>query len=512
MSNDTKTAKGGGGGSNQDIAQSGFFQEFFAEELKPNGDAIDAGKPSEKSQPASGATGDATEAPKDGETPPTTNPADGEKPLEGGKPPADPASGGGEQKPEGDKPKPKARAQTIAEEALGIDAPDSDAGTQDAPSQAAPVSVGDVAAVAAEAAVRAVGKVRSEAATEPTPKPGDDGLTDEVRRHQLVYEELSRQNPKKYTDIAKRLSKFQQAERAYADAWERENPGSVFNADDTQHAKWYASNSVAVDREDFDDARISVRAREIVSREVQPKQAAMEREMERSRVEPEAHHAGQSVAAAIFEAVTQKPLTPEAARALPDQDPAAAEVALAVDARFTPVARIIPLMYAGLVDTSKPDVAPIANAARQMLGAFEADLQSTPKAALVRDGKAWVPLSTFYGMSAADRAKHWAVGPGDIVKYVSRAASAEAKRLHKEHESRLERLATARGWVKPAAQNTEQVKPQAADGGSAPSQAPSAGKTTSPSPGVSKVVGAAREPSTQEPVDPLAAVWKSMRL
>jgi hypothetical protein len=294
MSNDTKTAKGGGGGSNQDIAQSGFFQEFFAEELKPKGDASDAGKPEEKSQPASGATGDATEAPKDGETSPTPKPADGEKPPEGGKPPADPAAGGGEQKPEGDKPKPKARAQTIAEEALGIDAPDSDAGTQDAPSQAAPVSVGDVAAVAAEAAVRAVGKVRSEAATELTPKPGDDGLTDEVRRHQSVYEELSRQNPKKYTDIAKRLSKFQQAERAYADAWERENPGSVFNADDTQHAKWYASNSVAVDREDFDDARISVRAREIVSREVQPKQAAMEREMERSRVEPEAHHAGQS--------------------------------------------------------------------------------------------------------------------------------------------------------------------------------------------------------------------------
>lgn len=484
-----------GGDVRDDIRGTGWLQQMFPDQFpqqKP-----DAGDPPKVDEPASG-------DPKPGNAENAKPEAPGEAKPESKEAPGAEAKPGASEKKE--EPKPAAPTESAAASALGLEpvAPKTPADPQPTKQQ---VDVSAVAEAAAEAATRTIGKMAPP--NQPKAQEADE-LTDDVKKALPVLEEMERINPGKYKDVAKRLSKFQRQEAAYAEQWERSHQGQAFNADDEEHAAWYARNEVKVDRGDRDDARVSIRAREVAKKEIAPQQERIERELARVRVEPAARQAASAVTGEVFRAFSKENLTPESFQKLQQEDPDAADVAMEVDATYRPVAEAVPLLYHGVIDASDPEVAPVAKAARKMLSAFEGELSSLDPSRLVRGGKRWVPMAKFISMSPSDQASSWAVGPDEIVSYVRNVAVAEAKGMHAKRVEAIESRARARGWVKASGSNTGNQQAQTPSSQPASNANASASGGKSPSPGVGKVGDVTPATTTPGGSDPLAPLWNLM--
>ena len=461
------------------------------------------------------AIGKKPENPPTSDSPPGDQPAD-DKPKGESAAPADNAPKAGDNPPpkdaapkSDDPPKDQGAKQDPAPAAkLDEPAKKADAPKEDAPRKREPDV--DVAQVAADAAARAASQTveRLTAAEAKREKQVTEELPPELRKHAAVFAELERMDPAKYKDIGKRKAAFMDAEQRRADEWERENPGKVYNSDDEEHAAWYAKNEPKLSKDDFDEARITVKARAIVQEEVAPKTRQLERELARVRTEPAAQRAEDELVDAVVDAVAPGKKGAEAIAALAESDPDAAEIAQTVAAELRPVAKAIPLLYNGVVDFDANN--PSHRSAKQVFQALESDLAKSDPSGLVRDGRRWVPLDQYVKMSAAEQSRAWAVGPDDVVRAAKFLAVNYAKRSYKERQDRFEALAAKRGYAKAAAPNPPPSGDKAPKDDPKPAPSDDKRERRSPASSASAVSGVGSGSSAPAGNDPLSPLWSKM--
>lgn len=472
----------GGGAVRDALKDAPWFQSIVEETIGKKPDASAA--PNDDTKPA-----DESQTKAD-EQPDTKALVAGDKPPEGDK-----AAG---TKPDGDTP-PKAQEQKA-------EAP------SDPPPRKREQPEVDVAKVAAEAASRAASQTveRLTAAEAKREQQVAEELPPELKKHAQVFAELERMDPAKYKDIGKRKAAFIVAETKRAEEWECNNPGKVYNADDEEHAAWYAKNEPQLSKDDFDEARITVKARAIVQEEVAPRTRQLERELARVRTEPDARRAEEELVDAVVDAVAPGKKGAEAIATLAESDPDAAEIAQSVAAELRPVAKAIPMLYNGVVDFDQNN--PTHRSAHQVFRALEDDLAKSDPASLVRDGRRWVPLDQYIKMNAAEQSRAWAVGADDVVRAAKILAVNYAKRTYKERQDRFEALAAKRGYAKAPASN-----PPPSDSGKQKHDAPpptndDKRERRSPASSASSVSGSGSGSNSEPTNEPLAPLWSVMGL
>lgn len=102
--------------------------------------------------------------------------------------------------------------------------------------------------------------------TAPVDELGEDDRAD---YEALVF--LEQQDPKKYAGKAAEFVDFTKKNYAYQDAWLDKNPGKDFNADDEEHAEWYAANQPkGIERKVIDEAKDDIRIERMVEKRMAP--------------------------------------------------------------------------------------------------------------------------------------------------------------------------------------------------------------------------------------------------
>lgn len=372
----------------------------------------------------------------------------------------------------------------------------------------APVDVESVAAkAAAEAAARVAAIQQSSRQEEKKPEPDP-----KTKRQEAIYAKLEELNPNAYRGIGQRMTEFARKEEARAEAWEKENPGKVYDADDEEHQAWYSANQPKIDPDDFEDAKVEVRVQAAESRiqeRIKPEVEKVNRRLDEESIKPVEQQAAVAVTSNIFKTfVPEGEMTKKAVEEWRDSDPISFEVASQIDSAYRPVVRVVPKLYRGVVQFDNNDQTHIA--ARKMVSDMESELADVEPSELEKDGRQWLPISEFYKIPTNQRSRFWCVSEADITNYVALRAANEAKlerdRRVKEFEERASRLgftkakasdATQNGQAKPA--QTTQQEPQK-------KQEVSKSPSTGAAPASDGKTGAKQDGSN----DPLGPLWSRM--
>ena len=336
----------------------------------------------------------------------------------------------------------------------------------------APVDVQAVATAAASAAVQA----QRELDQSRSQKTEAEEYPDDVKKQLSVYAELHRENPEKYTaDLPKRMAKFVKEEQAYADKWEKENPGQTFDSEAEDHQDWYESNQPKIDKDDFEEARIAAKARKIIASEVEPKRQKLETEVEKGQLEPKLMAQAKAIGADILKSVApfEGEMTGEVIEKVKEDDPIAFEVAANVDNFMAATVYNGGLLWNGMQDFNPGDQSHVM--ARQVLTEMEGELGKLDQGDLVRNGKPWVPVGRYMHMSATDQARYYTTEFGDLVNYIRHFAGPKmAKQVYEkrmsESKSLVEKMAPKLGFKKSEEGESSQKPPERSEQHERPSR------------------------------------------
>ena len=91
-------------------------------------------------------------------------------------------------------------------------------------------------------------------------------LTEKDKKYIAVLEQMAKEKPTQYGDIAVKHMRYLQKEEGYIRKWLEDNPGEEFNSEDEQHSEWYQRNEVKFDQEDFDEAHEAILEERILSK------------------------------------------------------------------------------------------------------------------------------------------------------------------------------------------------------------------------------------------------------
>lgn len=389
--------------------------------------------------------------------PPPTPPAEPKK--EDAPPPA--AAAPEAQPPAPDKPKPKRRPPQP-------------------PAQPAGLTAEDAARIAAET-VKAVMPQQD--------APVDD-LPDDLRRQEGVYKELESLYPDKYRGILRKVAGFRKAEVVRADAWEAANPGRMYNADDPEHAEWYAKNQPKVDPDDIEEARFEVRYRKRRERDLDPKLKEAERTITQLRAEPQAEAAvgefGRSVFSAIDPSTVQ---SKEAYEKWATENPVVVEIAKEVVQPVGDVVRAASLLWDGATDFNPKD--PSHDRARNYLTQLESEIVESGEELTDNAGRRWVPIAEYLKTPANKRAGLFTTTKQNLVRYIALNVADQVKAAAKERLSLIEKYAQKMGFVRQSnspnvPSSTPSQQPSQPSRPAAPIASPSvgAGEGTPPSAGI----------------------------
>lgn len=390
------------------------------------------------------------------------------------------------------KPAPAAEAQPPAEAAKPVPVK-----IRQTPKPQVGITKEDAAQIAASTVAEFT---RQQAAARPQ-EQAEDALPDDLKRMAPLYSEMERLFPDKYKPgTAQRIAKFRDAELQRADKWEAEHPGSVYNAEDDEHADFYSKHQPKIDPEDIDEARFEVRYKSRIQRDIEPQIQEAQRTTQYLRSEPEARTVAESAGTELVAL-----MLPEGSKATPDvikewaeKDPITAEVATEVAKNVKPVVYAMSLLWDGVQKFDERNEA--HTAARQLLTSFESELSAQdPEALADQAGRPWVPLAQYAKLDARQQQQVFTTTKEHLARFAAIKASQFAKNSAKQRVEIAESYAKRMGYSKADASVVAQQAVQQQSNPPVKINSPSigAGNPTPPSAGAAKSGGA---PAT----DPMA--------
>lgn len=294
------------------------------------------------------------------------------------------------------------------------------------------------------------------------------------------------------------------AEQSYIEAWQKENPGQKYNPNSNEHDAWYEKNlppwmEEAAERgaQLAKDEAIEARVREKLAKEHEPlKEKLAKLELlntERNVREVAPRQINQGIGAAIH-ALNPELVNLKEGQTIEAVDPVAHQVMLRAGPQIAHETHAALMLFASRGE-SLPDGDPMRGKIIGAAVAMEKEISEASEAdRTASDGRTFVGLNEWAGLTEAEQAKHWTVTGEMVAMKLASGIAREAKAIYDQENDRMEKLAEARGWKK--ADSTNGSKP-ASDGISSEDNE-DAGKPRSPSTAATTVIkpGAGGEAKT----------------
>lgn len=287
-------------------------------------------------------------------------------------------------------------------------------------------------------------------------KPIDD--VPQSRRSEWESISKAEESGSAHKGAAQTALNFFNAEAEYVKDWMDKHPGEKFSADDEEHDAWYENHEPAWMEKAVDDGshliereklRKEIRddlEKEVVTPLKQQLSKTEMREVERTveRVAPTTINQGIAMAVNAM----NPDLLKEGVK-IPETDPVAHDVLLRVGPKIAHETQAALMLFATRGESMSPKD-PLFQKIVSTSAQLEADiLETSEKDRTTPDGRTFVKLDEWAGMTEAQQAKHWTV-TGDIVAMqLANESAEEAKKLYASENERLQKLAKSRGWTIP---------------------------------------------------------------
>jgi len=311
----------------------------------------------------------------------------------------------------------------------------------------------------AEIAAQAAARVAPPQSTKQPDTPAFE-LPPELKPMEDVYSELEKINPQKYAGIARKQAEFMQKEVAYAEQWERENPGRQYDPDDPEHAGFYKRHQPDIDPRDLHRAEIRAEARGLLKAEVEPKVQEYEKAVKLMRAEPEADRMAHQFSVQVFSELAPDAKDNESFAEWAKKNPIQAESAYEIVTASLPIARAASLLWDDAVKFNPIDPSHVR--AVQLFNEMERRLIQRDEPLEDAEGRTWLPLHRYNALPPEKRARHFTTSKRDVIEFISRCAAEIAKNVAQERLQYAERFAPMLGYVKPTATNLPQHQQQPA--------------------------------------------------
>lgn len=290
---------------------------------------------------------------------------------------------------------------------------------------------------------------------EPAPVvvPEDKTLTDRQRKDLEVFKHMEALDPK-YSGISARFSEFSKQQQAYQVRWEAANPGKRFNINDEAHSEFMDAAAPQFDEDDFEEAKIDLRAERIVASRDEKLRNELESKTAQKEIpaaiEAKFNHSASVVINEIGKDIGEKLKTKEGVEALRKEDPFAIDQIDNVMAEMHSIAEEAArfddprLRYE--FNPKDPTHVLLQSTANKMNAAFQSD----PASRLGPNGKQYVSPWEFDKLTPQQKAAHWTFGTNDILYVISKQKAVEAKKKIDNFHSYAEQMAKSKAPATPA--------------------------------------------------------------
>lgn len=381
-------------------------------------------------------------------------------------------------KPPGDKPADKPKPEETMQEKMARVR----AAKKEKPEPVAAPSAAEIATAVAREVVTAIKKDDPK----PEPKPGEAAtveypwLTDKQRKKLPVLERMEKGLGKRFAESHKALAEYQAK-------WEAEHEGQPYDPAAEEHNEFYAKHDVDYDPDEYAETAADIRAEAIRKEQTDREQAATEQHQfaERARgheatAAKEANRIGNAVAKDIgdgYEKIfdANGVLDQAACKELDENDPVITPIIFNGVTQAQLLAAETTRMFNGTGTgpdgkITKLDMGKLSPMQRDIIDFAvkrESELLSLP-ASDQRDerGRMFTTSQRFYAMPDAERAKFWTFS----AKEINELRGAEIARVTKEQvktaESKLEKSAARRKFVRQP--EGDEIPPKPAQNGHVP--------------------------------------------
>lgn len=285
------------------------------------------------------------------------------------------------------------------------------------------------------------------------------------KRRLAVLEHLATLQPDKYKDVVAQYQSAQEKIKAYADKWEAENPGKVFNEDDAEHEEFYNQNNLMEpwEEDDFQEAAIDLGATQAASKKFEEKEKEINAKL--SEIEkwqklnsPETKEAidkHQVDSANIYWNANGEEFKglldekgnfiPEKLKAAREADPTGFDIKYNAGAALDNEVSELYKMMSGLVKVNMEN--PVHRVWSQFAQSKEQALAKRPdEEKLNAEGKHFLPAAEFYKKSKKDQQEHyWTFSIADLAAMRASEMSKNVAKFIAQQEEQFEKMAAARG-------------------------------------------------------------------
>ena len=356
----------------------------------------------------------------------------------------------------------------------------------------------DTTKIAEEAATLAAERVAKEIKeTQPAPAPAPapaqpdnpQDISEEYAERLEVMEFMAKRNAK-YADLPKKYRNFIIQEAEYIKRWEKENPGSEYAPDATEHNAFYEKHLPEYSEVELNRSRIALeaeRAAEAKFKETESRLSKIDEEKAAASlfgdIRAERMANLKAVSESIQEGGFSKFDTQAAYEATSQEDPLLVDVVMRNATAIAQLTDAVVLLYRAdgkIKEDPKNPVHRELTSIAENLERSIANLPSTQRKS--RDGKSFATRQAWLGMSESQRSNYWFIGEQELLFAIRAQAEMSAKEEYEAEKARLERYMKRHG------------KPDE----SAPQPAPAPAKVAKPSASSDKVV--TQKPGGQQPV------------
>lgn len=243
-----------------------------------------------------------------------------------------------------------------------------------------------------------------------------------------VYEELEKLFPDRYPKgSGRRIAQAEAAEQTYADSWEAEHPGQVFDASAPEHAAWYRSNYPdtipTVNKKHLAEAEFEIKFRQRAEKLLSPQLEEVRRAATLAQAEPKAR----ALAAALSDVTSQVFEADKDKAKWAESHPVHAKLLDAATQRAQAVAYKASLLWDGAERLDDRD--PAHQAAVTYFQRMESELAAHPDPIVNDYRQKWVPVAEYEKLPAQKRAGFFTTTKDALANYIARSEALQAKSL-----------------------------------------------------------------------------------
>jgi hypothetical protein len=297
-------------------------------------------------------------------------------------------------------------------------------------------------------------------ATPPTATPTPD-LDDKERRNLEILRRLEQEQPQKYRGLADKTLKGTLDFKEYRRKWEMDNPDDEFDPESEEHQKVASKLLPDYDQDDFEDARITIKAEQIVNSKEREKQKQEAQSQVKTRLNDVLADAESSFIKGADEELHGIYTQPDGVKKMMETDKLATRAIAEVRKKL--VAGVTELEK--LMDPQMEYSAIPGNPVHEELAEFAIQTERTIKRLPLEnqidaDGRRFVSQEEFHAMNPSQRGNVWTLTKDHLRSIYTQRCAEEAKALISDLREGALTYAKAKGYgEQPSASNPAQNEP-----------------------------------------------------